>query len=73
MPTGGVLPALVGFNVGVELGQLVVIAPCVAALAMLRSRTELLRTLVRGLSAAIAVFGAMWFLDRALDLRWMAF
>ena len=73
MPTGGVLPALVGFNLGVELGQLMVIAPCLVAVALLRDHAALRRTLERGFSAGIATFGAMWFVDRALDLRWMPF
>lgn len=73
LPTGGVLPALIGFNVGVELGQLAVIVPCAAGLVMLARHSDMRRTLERGLSAAIAVLGLMWCMDRALDLRWMPF
>lgn len=73
MPTGGIIPALLGFNVGVELGQLLVVAPCVAALAVADRHPTARATATRSISAMIAVLGLMWFFDRALDLRWMAF
>lgn len=73
LPSGGVLPALLGFNVGVELGQLLVIAPCVALLSWLSARPAARRSLEQGVSAAVAVLGTLWFADRLLDLRWMPF
>lgn len=71
LPTGGVLPSLLGFNVGVELGQLLVITPVVAALGVVGRSPPVRRVVERGLSGGIAALGVLWFIDRLLDLRWM--
>jgi hypothetical protein len=57
-----IVPALVGFNGGVELGQLALVAlawPCVRALADRRP------VFVDATSAALAGLGAFWFVTRA--------
>ena len=65
------VPSLLGFNVGVELGQLLVITPAVAALGIAGRFPPVRRAVERGLSGGIAALGALWFIDRLLDLRWM--
>jgi hypothetical protein len=63
--------ALLGFNVGVEIGQLVVLAATAAVAFLVRlalrgvSRPDLYRwVFVRPVAAAIALFGAWWVLER---------
>jgi hypothetical protein len=55
--------ALIGFNVGVELGQLVFVAATLPLLAW-ASRPEHLPRLPRILSLVVACLGAVWFVER---------
>jgi len=64
----GLLTSLVGFNAGVELGQLAVVGAFIP-LAFVARRTALYRRVaLPGGSAAIAAVAAFWFVERALDL-----
>lgn len=65
LPSDGLLLALFGFNVGVELGQAAVVALALPALALVR-RTRWERRVVWSSSAAILLVGVALFLDRAL-------
>jgi hypothetical protein len=59
------VPALVSFNVGVELGQLTVVAGAMALLTVLRHRAGLrARFVVWTASAAIALIGLVWTVQR---------
>jgi hypothetical protein len=62
------LLALLAFNVGVELGQLAVIALVGGALALWALRAGDRRALVRTASLAIAAIGLFWTVERALGL-----
>lgn len=63
------LTALVGFNIGVEIGQLAIVALIFPALYFLRD-TRLYRSfLLPGISALIALVGLWWFLTRAFGLE----
>jgi hypothetical protein len=67
LPTHRLLPALLGFNLGVEVGQLVLVAalwPVVRDLARLREGRSH-RMLVEVGSAALCSVGIFWFLTRA--------
>lgn len=68
LPRDRLIPALVGFNVGVELGQLAVVAllwPLLRWLARFdEGRVE--RLVAEAASAAICGLGLFWFLTRAL-------
>lgn len=55
--------ALIGFNIGVELGQLAFIAVVLPPLAW-ASRPERLPRLPRILSIVVALIGAVWFVER---------
>ena len=69
LPPRTLLLALLGFNVGVECGQLVIVAAFLP-LAYLMRRSWLYQrvTLLAG-SCAIAAIAAVWFVERALDVR----
>lgn len=64
LPRGSFLPALVSFNVGVELGQLSVIAAAFLVVGWFRSRTWYRPTVVIPASVAIAAMGIYWAIDR---------
>lgn len=52
--------SLLSFNGGVELGQLVVVAVLMGALAFVRDERQLQRVVVRPASVAIAAVGLVW-------------
>lgn len=64
LPPGSRAAALVGFNLGVELGQLMIVAPVLPLLYLL-ARTRAYRTWIMPLlSAVIAVLAAWWLFQR---------
>jgi hypothetical protein len=72
LPTTGLVRCLLSFNVGVELGQLAFLAAAFPLVARLRTgRHE--RPAVVAISVLLALFGAAWFTDRALNLAAMPF
>ncbi|MDF1857084.1 HupE/UreJ family protein [Pseudooceanicola sp.] len=65
LPEGQFIPALIGFNVGVELGQLAVIALAFLAVgAWFRNRDWYRPYIAMPASAVIALVGAYWFVER---------
>ena len=60
------LPALAGFNAGIELGQLAVIAGAALACGWCRSASWYRRRIVVPVSAGIAVIGLVWAVERVL-------
>ena len=57
--------SLVGFNTGVELGQLAIVVPCAAALAALRRHSAVAGTRVAVIgSVVVALAGTWWFVQR---------
>jgi hypothetical protein len=69
LPQGALLLSLVGFNLGVELGQLGIVAVFLPLAWLLRNGLFYRRFIMLGGSAAIARVAAIWLLERALDLR----
>lgn len=66
LPSDRTLPALLGFNVGVELGQLAVVAVAWPLLQLLaRRRAAGHRLLIEVGSAAVFALGLYWFLVRS--------
>ena len=69
LPQGSLLLALVGFNLGVEGGQLAIVAAFLPIAFGLR-RTWLYRRLVfTGGSAAIVVIAGIWLVERAFNVK----
>jgi len=64
LPAGERVPALLAFNLGVEAGQLVVLALAFAALGAFRHRPWYRRRLAVPLSLAVAALGLLWFVQR---------
>ncbi len=63
LPAGNLAVALLGFNLGVEAGQAVVIAIAVPILVWTRRRTWEPRV-VQGVSLALVIVGVVWFVQR---------
>jgi hypothetical protein len=72
LPTTGLVRCLLSFNVGVELCQLAFIAAAYPLVAWLRKSKHERRTII-AISVLLALFGAAWFTDRALNLGVMPF
>ena len=64
LPSRGLVLSLLSFNVGVEIGQLAIVAVCFP-LIYYASRQVYATSLVRGASAAIFLMGLTWFIQRA--------
>ena len=68
LPQGALITSLLGFNVGVELGQLCIVAVFLPLAYVLR-HTRFYRWLLTGGSALIALLAMAWFIERAFDVR----
>jgi hypothetical protein len=71
LPPSGVLPSLISFNVGVELGQLCVVAavaPLLLGLVPRLGQSARLRSLG---SALLLVLSSYWFFERVLGRVWL--
>ncbi|MFY0597157.1 MAG: HupE/UreJ family protein [Cognatishimia sp.] len=65
LPAGQFIPALLGFNIGVELGQLTVIAVAFLAVGLwFGSKPWYKNYIANPASAAIALVGAYWVIER---------
>jgi hypothetical protein len=69
LPQSSLLLALVGFNVGVEAGQLAIIAGFLPLAYALRGTWLYRRLVFAGGSAAIALVAAIWLVERVFDLK----
>lgn len=65
LPTGSLIVGLLGFNVGVEFGQLAVIGLALAATIAIRDAGTYRRYVVVPGSLVIAAAGLWWFVERA--------
>lgn len=68
LPQGALALALVGFNVGVEVGQLAIVAAFLPFAFLLRATTFYRVGVLQAGSLAVAVLAAWWFVERAFDL-----
>ena len=69
LPRDVLLIALVGFNIGVELGQLAIIAVFLPAAYALRRSWAYRKLVFIGGSAAIASVAALWMIERMFDVK----
>ena len=67
------LPSLIGFNLGVELGQLVIVSIFLPFAFMLRKSLFYQIAVVRFGSCLILLVASSWLLDRSFALNWMPF
>lgn len=73
LPQDALALALLGFNVGVELGQLAIVAAFLPLAYALRDTRFYQRAVFIGGSLAIALLAALWFVERAFALEFMPF
>lgn len=72
LPPSGVIVPLLCFNLGVEIGQLTIVVvalPVFYILARVLGAGVYRRTLMPVISAGIFVLGALWLVERALEVR----
>jgi hypothetical protein len=69
LPQGSLMLALLGFNVGVELGQLAIVAAFLPLAYALRASWFYRRVVFVGGSALIAAAASLWFSERAFDIK----
>lgn len=73
LPPGTLVSALIAFNVGVELGQLAIVAVFLPIAFVFRSTWLYRRLVVRGGSLLVIAIATAWFVERAFDLKFMPF
>jgi hydrogenase/urease accessory protein HupE len=66
LPRSGIAAALVTFNVGVEIGQICIVAVALPLLARLRRARGFDPAGVRAVSACVGVLGLLWLVQRLL-------
>ncbi len=69
LPQSTLLLALVGFNVGVEIGQLTIVAVFLPLAFLLRKTWFYQRAILRGGSMIIVLIAAIWLIERAFNLK----
>jgi hypothetical protein len=69
LPQEALAVALVGFNVGVETGQLAIVAGFLPLIYFLRRGWLYRRVLLTGGSILIALLATVWFVERAFDIK----
>ena len=72
LPSGSLALSLAGFNLGVEAGQLAIVALFVPAAFALRATWAYRRLALRGGSLAIAALASAWFVGRAFGIGALA-
>lgn len=73
LPQDALTLALVGFNVGVEVGQLAIVAAFLPVAFALRHTWFYRRIVLFGGSIIIAMLALIWLVERAFDLKVLAF
>lgn len=61
---GGMVPALLGFNLGVEAGQLAIVVPVLPLLLWMRRNQKVPRWLLPAASLSVAALGLYWLVQR---------
>jgi hypothetical protein len=69
LPQGALVLSLVGFNVGVELGQLAIVGIFIPIAFALRGTWFYRRLVLAAGSALIALLASAWFIERAFNLK----
>lgn len=72
LPTEGLVASLLAFNIGVELGQVTIVA-LLFPLTVWLSRQAYQQKAVRAVSAVIFLFGVGWAVERIFEFEYMPF
>ena len=70
LPREAMMRCLISFNVGVEIGQLVIVLMALPLLLIV-SKQPYAPQAKAAISVAVALFGAGWFIERAFGLGFM--
>jgi hypothetical protein len=70
LPASGLVPSLLAFNVGVEIGQLCIVA-VFFPLTLWLAKRRFQRQVIFAFSSVILLFGLGWFVERAFHLSFM--
>ncbi len=70
LPTRGLVASLLAFNVGVEVGQVVIVLACLPLVGLI-ARSKAHRGIVIATSCVILAFGLGWLIERAFGLNFM--
>ena len=73
LPQGALAVALLGFNLGVEAGQLAIVAAFLPLAFALRRTGFYRHAVLTGGSLMIALLAGLWFVERAFELKLMPF
>lgn len=73
LPQNALVLALIGFNVGVEIGQLAIVAAFLPFIYFLRHTAFYRRVLLTGGSIVIAILALVWLVERAADIKLISF
>ena len=73
LPTGAFAWALLQFNVGLELGQLMIVAVATTLLFSIRAWTGYAKAVVGGGSIVALVIASLWFVERVANVSIMPF
>ncbi|HVK56799.1 MAG TPA: HupE/UreJ family protein [Burkholderiales bacterium] len=73
LPRDALVAALIGFNAGVEAGQLVIVAIFLPVAFWLRATSFYRKAVLAGGSTAIVFLAALWFTERVFDVKFMPF
>jgi hypothetical protein len=68
LPTAEFVWALLQFNLGLEIGQLLIVVSVTAALFLLRQRPQYRAWVIRGGSMAAMVIGVLWLIERTANV-----
>ncbi len=73
LPQGALAVALLGFNLGVEVGQLAIVTAFLPVAYLLRRSWFYQKAVLIGGSLLIALLAGLWFVERAFDLKLLPF
>ena len=73
LPTGDFVRALLTFNIGLELGQLMIVVGVTTLLFLLRDRRHYRSWVIRGGSMAAILIGVLWLIERTANVSLMPF
>lgn len=73
LPQGALLLSLIGFNVGVEIGQLAIVSLFLPVAYWFRNSVFYQRVIFAAGSIVIAVLAFIWMVERMFNMKWLPF